>query len=784
MTAPSRTRSGALAGARTLAEAIEMALRDTMRTPDGAVPPVAILWTDPKRQWEALVAKLRAVLPPLHALGDYQPVARSGPAIWLRCVVDGAVSTVPRDPALAPVLYLPGVSAAELRDAASCPIAFQPLVELLYRGCVFCQRSGRDWTLEAFLGSNEGLGLDLALDALTRDALVRALPLLFDAPLAGLRDRRLEAEDFDRLAVTDARRDLLRWMDSEEAFRAGGEASRFRSFCAVVRSEFQFDPEKQSPADAAAALAEGRGRWNEVWERFREAPRLYPGVGELLRSIALPLLAHGGDRDPKANADAEAKLRGELAKAAGLPQGDAIARVVALNSEHSERREWVWAELGESPLAVALEPLARLAQRAQEPIGGAALADAIGAYTSRGWQCDRAALEALRASQRPADVDLLGAVVRAIYLPWLEMSARHFQALITANEGAARSGAAGTPPSAGECVLFADGLRFDVAAVVAERLSSRGCRVKSGSRLAPIPTVTATAKPLAAGSVGQLEGGDEAETFEPRLKEGGAPWNAKRQRDLLEQSRVDVLGDESRPPAPGAVGGWVETGQLDELGHKLGTRLAWEVEREVEQLAARVEALLDAGWLRVRIVTDHGWLLLPGGLPRVELPRSVVASRWARCASVRGASQPSLSTLGWYWNPDARIVCPPGVACFAQGYEYAHGGVSPQESIVPELVVERERAARVARIETVAWRGMRCRVHVEANDPSLRVDLRLNWKQSETSIVAAVKEIGAGREASLAVADDAHEGAAATIVVLDGTGAVLDRKNTTVGESV
>jgi len=33
------------------------------------------------------------------------------------------------------------------------------------------------------------------------------------------------------------------------------------------------------------------------------------------------------------------------------------------------------------------------------------------------------------------------------------------------------------------------------------------------------------------------------------------------------------------------------------------------------------------------------------------------------------------------------------------------------------------------------------------------------------------------------VADDAHEGAAATVVVVDAAGSVLDRKATTVGEA-
>jgi hypothetical protein len=77
---------------------------------------------------------------------------------------------------------------------------------------------------------------------------------------------------------------------------------------------------------------------------------------------------------------------------------------------------------------------------------------------------------------------------------------------------------------------------------------------------------------------------------------------------------------------------------------------------------------------------------------------------------------------------------------------------------------------------------MRCRVAVETKDPAVRVDLRLNWKQANTSIAASTKEVGPAGEASLAVADDSHEGAAATVVVVDAAGSVLDRKPTTVGE--
>ena len=55
-------------------------------------------------------------------------------------------------------------------------------------------------------------------------------------------------------------------------------------------------------------------------------------------------------------------------------------------------------------------------------------------------------------------------------------------------------------------MLFADGLRYDVAGLLQERLETGGFRVRLGYRLAPLPTVTATAKPLASPVHDALDG--------------------------------------------------------------------------------------------------------------------------------------------------------------------------------------------------------------------------------------------------------------------------------------
>ena len=65
---------------------------------------------------------------------------------------------------------------------------------------------------------------------------------------------------------------------------------------------------------------------------------------------------------------------------------------------------------------------------------------------------------------------------------------------------------------------------------------------------------------------------------------------------------------------------WTETGEIDHRGHDVGVRLVEFLDDELDRLAGRIRELLDAGWTRVNVVTDHGWMLLPGGMEKVELP--------------------------------------------------------------------------------------------------------------------------------------------------------------------
>ena len=375
--------------------------------------------------------------PPFSRSGPYHPEHGTGPAIWLRCVVDRTLTETWPKEAEPPILYLPRVERQLLRAGGECPPELQPLVELQYRGTVWHQRNGRDWTVEAFLASSDGCNLELAKDSATKAAMMRMLPQLADLPLDALRGRRLTADDFDRLAVPDPQRDLLVWMHDPVAFRAGRSEPEWTAFCNLVQVSYGVNPEYDGVLEAARHLLEGEGQWAQLWLRFCEAPQRYRGISTLLRE---PLPGQGSllidpAKLPSMNDDQESQLREALAEVATMPHGEACERVLSLEAEHGLRRNWVWRYLDESPFAEALEPLARLARDARKGLAGNNVDEIAASYTADGWRCDDAALIALASTSGPTQHSVIAGVLRATYLPWLDQVARQLQDAVARGTG-------------------------------------------------------------------------------------------------------------------------------------------------------------------------------------------------------------------------------------------------------------------------------------------------------------------------------------------------------------
>jgi hypothetical protein len=204
---------------------------------------------------------------------------------------------------------------------------------------------------------------------------------------------------------------------------------------------------------------------------------------------------------------------------------------------------------------------------------------------------------------------------------------------------------------------------------------------------------------------------------------------------------------------------------------------------EASEIAEHALALLAFGWKRVVIVTDHGWLYMPGGLPKVELPIHATEVRKGRCARVADGAKVEMATYPWRWDPSVRIAVGTGIACFEAGKVYEHGGISPQESITPRVVIEPLHApvsVSAASITGVKWVGLRCRLEVADAPEGAVVDVRTKPGDETTSLADEPKKVVEG-SCSIVVPDDAQEGHAAMLVVLGADGSLLAQRLTTVG---
>ena len=114
--------------------------------PDVQVAPACILWPDRDRQWEAIIPRMQIELPKLFVLGEYDIEKRTGPAIWLRCVLAGKITIETEAPAEKevnekqtsyciakniPIFYLPGFSRQDLRAVENCPEQLKPKISVI-----------------------------------------------------------------------------------------------------------------------------------------------------------------------------------------------------------------------------------------------------------------------------------------------------------------------------------------------------------------------------------------------------------------------------------------------------------------------------------------------------------------------------------------------------------------------------------------------------------------------------------------------------------------------------
>lgn len=755
--------------------------------------PACILWPDRAREWESVIPRLQKEMPELLVLGEYELAKRKGPAIWLRCVIAGTIQGVDLPPNKTPVLYLPGFSRQDLRAVESCPAPIKPLAELQYRGKIWSQANSQDWTVMAFANSaKDGLGLTVSKKNEVREALLHALGNFLDEDAASLKEKVLDQDYFGTLVTGgDPVRSLLRWLDQGDSFQKDLSPDQWGGFVQVCKSMFQFDPQNDGILGGAARLAAREGSWHSIWERFSEAPDRYKNIPSQIRKCQPPggtMLWLMGDRSydgwPQWNEFQEKNLRHELTKLDELSPDEARLQILELEKKHGSRRSLVWAILGESPLALALEHLAVLAEVTKRNLAFGTLDDLKMNYAQEGWKADDAVLQALFPIDSK-DFEPVSRAIRSVYLPWAEESARHLQKLVLAGGYPGGSIFSMKPlvTKEGECVLFVDGLRFDTAKRLVASLIQKGFDVGETPTWTPLPSVTATGKAAVSPVRDKIRGEEGTQDFEPVVAEtgqslaGGGPL-----KKLLIQNGWQILVGEGY--GDGSGNAWCEFGDIDHEGHDRGWKLAKHIGTLLDEILDRIVSLLSAGWKSVRIVTDHGWLLMPSGLPKIQLSSVLVDSKWGRCASLKEGAVTEAQLYPWFWNPNQHFALADGISCFRKGEEYTHGGLSLEECLTLELTVTKGGSAYPAvsvTLTDIGWKGFRCTVGVEGTFQGLSLDIRRLAGDPSTSVVVRPQPFKKTGTSSVLVEDEGLEKQAVVIVLVAGNGEVVAQAQTVVG---
>ena len=274
------------------------------------------------------------------------------------------------------------------------------MAELQYRGVLWSQKNGRDWTVNAFLQSRDGgLGIRVEGDQGTREALQRSLLKLAEEPIEAIhRAAPLRAFYLDGLIHPDNVKNVLRWLNDPKGYQDECSDQEWAAFVALCESHYDFHPDKDGPVTAAEKLGQQHGNWDMVWRRFAEAPASYRAIPDRLREakpqLTLLLLDYS-ESWPQNNDAAEIALRDALLGLSDLDPDAARRKILELEQRHGERRSWVWASLGSAPLAQAIEHLATMARVTERMAWGTSISEIMQEYADDGWVADLAVLDAL-----------------------------------------------------------------------------------------------------------------------------------------------------------------------------------------------------------------------------------------------------------------------------------------------------------------------------------------------------------------------------------------------------
>ena len=746
------------------------------------VKPEVILWPDPENQWTEVIGILQEKLPYLLVYGSYDSSKRQGPAIWLKCMIARTLPDATWSEEDIPVIYLPGVAKSDLRNVENAVFNFQPLLEYQYTGTMFLQENGREWSILALVeNTTSGLGVKVAKDNQTREALKKALPSIFQDREVLANKSIIDADFLNQQLFPDIIPSILGWMCKGDAFLQSlnnGEKSAFYNLC---RSHFEFEPDYKNIKAIAEQLGSRKSSWNQVWQLYATAPHKYPEIEDLLRlgkpsDLGVGVFALPEESWPQLNEEKEDVLGKALTKAAKQDVSKALQTLLELEKEHGNRRSWVWFELGRSPLAHALKYLTEMAEISCEAYPSSSIDEIKEYYTDRGLRIDQCMRKALVAVKTGKDKTLISSVIQLFYKPWLESITRKFQKLI--EQDATIFTLQKADSESETYLLFVDAFRYELADEFSKRLIKQKLNVSLQTAWSAIPSLTPTAKPNVSPTAGMVAIPSDIKEFRPHLQ-NGKDLLTPAFRDALHEAGYTLVTQAGDIQPDGRY--WQEIGDIDMKGHEEQADMVKRVEELFEKIQETIEVAFEKGIKRIKIVTDHGWLLLPGGLPKTELSAGLTETRWGRCALIKDDASSDLLHLPWRWNPSIFIAYAPGISFFKANQEYAHGGISLHECLIPLMIVENPNQKKMeAKLLDIKWVNLKCTIQTSEVPDGYAVDIRTKYNDEGSTVVMSKNRLLKGNSVTL-MANDLKEYESATVVLLDDRGVILDKKPTTVG---